>query len=229
MSQLKDQQTGASGDNFTVGGNLVVTGTTVHTGATTFTGAVVMSTALPIASGGTASTSIAANSVMLGNGTSALSANVVAPSTSGNILTSNGTTWVSQTPGESGAFAAGTRIIFVQTSAPTGWTKDTTNYNNHALRVVTGTASTGGSVDFTTAFASGLSAGATTLDISQIPSHTHTTGATNSSPGSGNNGDFAFPGFGSTASGAAGGGGSHTHTIPSFAVKYLDVITATKN
>jgi hypothetical protein len=53
MSQLKDQQTGAGGDNFTVGGNLVVTGTSVHTGATTFTGAVVMSTALPVASGGT--------------------------------------------------------------------------------------------------------------------------------------------------------------------------------
>ena len=47
MSQLKDQQTGASADNFTVGGNLAVTGTT------TFTGAVVMSTALPVASGGT--------------------------------------------------------------------------------------------------------------------------------------------------------------------------------
>ena len=61
MSQLKDQQTGASGDNFTVGGNLAVTGTSSHTGAstftgaTTFTGAVVMSTALPVASGGTGS------------------------------------------------------------------------------------------------------------------------------------------------------------------------------
>jgi hypothetical protein len=43
MSDLKEQQTGASGDNFTVGGNLAVTGTTVHTGATTFTGAVVFS------------------------------------------------------------------------------------------------------------------------------------------------------------------------------------------
>jgi microcystin-dependent protein len=32
MSQLKDQQTGASGDNFTVGGNLAVTGTTTFTG-----------------------------------------------------------------------------------------------------------------------------------------------------------------------------------------------------
>jgi hypothetical protein len=46
MSDLKEQQTGAGGDNFTVGGNLAVTGTTVHTGATTFTGAVVFSSAI---------------------------------------------------------------------------------------------------------------------------------------------------------------------------------------
>jgi hypothetical protein len=51
MSQLKDQQTGASADNFTVGGNLAVTGTSAFTGnaafvgSTTFTGAVVMSSA----------------------------------------------------------------------------------------------------------------------------------------------------------------------------------------
>jgi hypothetical protein len=32
MSQLKDQQTGSSSDNFTVGGNLAVTGTTTFTG-----------------------------------------------------------------------------------------------------------------------------------------------------------------------------------------------------
>jgi hypothetical protein len=32
MSQLKNQQTGADGDNFTVGGNLTVTGTTTFTG-----------------------------------------------------------------------------------------------------------------------------------------------------------------------------------------------------
>ncbi len=51
-------------------------------------------------------------------------------------------------------FDSGTRMIFAQTTAPTGFTKDTSNYNNHALRVVTGTASTGGTVDFVTAFAS---------------------------------------------------------------------------
>ena len=53
-----------------------------------------------------------------------------------------------------GGFPSGTRMIFQQTSAPTGWTKDTSDTNQRALRVVSGTASSGGSVDFTTAFAS---------------------------------------------------------------------------
>jgi hypothetical protein len=42
MSDLKEQQTGASGDNFTVGGNLAVTGTSAFTGTSTFTGAVTL-------------------------------------------------------------------------------------------------------------------------------------------------------------------------------------------
>ena len=46
-----------------------------------------------VAYGGTGSTTLTANNVLLGNGTSALQ--VVAPGTSGNVLTSNGTTWVS--------------------------------------------------------------------------------------------------------------------------------------
>ncbi len=43
--------------------------------------------------GGTGLTTLTANNVILGNGTS--TPNFVAPSTSGNVLTSNGTTWVS--------------------------------------------------------------------------------------------------------------------------------------
>jgi len=64
------------------------------------------------------------------------------------------------------AFPAGTVMLFGQTAAPTGWTKDSTNYNNSGLRVVTGTASAGGSVDFTTAFASQTPSGSvsTTVD-----------------------------------------------------------------
>jgi hypothetical protein len=54
----------------------------------------------PVSAGGTGSTTLTANNVLLGNGTSALQA--VAPSTTGNVLTSNGTTWVSQAPAASG-------------------------------------------------------------------------------------------------------------------------------
>jgi hypothetical protein len=53
-------------------------------------------TDLAVADGGTGSSSLAANNVLLGNGTSALQ--VVAPGTSGNVLTSNGSTWTSAAP-----------------------------------------------------------------------------------------------------------------------------------
>jgi hypothetical protein len=51
---------------------------------------------LPVANGGTGAATLTANNVLLGNGTSAPLA--VAPSTSGNVLTSNGTTWQSTAP-----------------------------------------------------------------------------------------------------------------------------------
>ena len=51
---------------------------------------------LTVPNGGTGASSLAANNVLLGNGTSPLQ--VVAPGTSGNVLTSNGTTWQSTTP-----------------------------------------------------------------------------------------------------------------------------------
>ena len=55
---------------------------------------------LPIANGGTGLTTLTANNVILGNGTSAPS--FVAPGTSGNVLTSNGTTWTSAAGGGGG-------------------------------------------------------------------------------------------------------------------------------
>jgi hypothetical protein len=58
---------------------------------------------LPVAKGGTGATSLTANNVVLGNGTSAVQ--VVAPGTSGNLLTSNGSTWSSTTPAASGISA----------------------------------------------------------------------------------------------------------------------------
>ena len=144
------------------------------------------------------------------------------------------------------SFPSGTNMLFVQTSAPTGWVKSTA-HNNKSLRVVSGTAGAGGSVPFTTAFAnqavSGTNGatGATTLTTAQIPSHTHTYNAKN----------FNFSGFNRLVysdesgnilndvalnTGATGGGGSHTHTASAFtgtainlAVQYVDVIICTKS
>ena len=57
-------------------------------------------------------------------------------------------------------FPSGTKMLFQQTNAPTGWTKVTT-HNNKALRVVSGSASSGGSNAFTNTLASrGINANA---------------------------------------------------------------------
>ena len=68
-----------------------------------------VSGALPVANGGTSLTTLTANNVILGNGASAPT--FVAPSSSGNVLTSNGTTWQSTTPAASGA-SKGQAIAF---------------------------------------------------------------------------------------------------------------------
>lgn len=72
-------------------------------------------------------------------------------------------------------FATGTAIMFQQSAAPTGWTKATT-HNNKALRVVSGTVSSGGSVNFSTAFASKTvsgTIGGTAITTAQMPAHSH--------------------------------------------------------
>lgn len=130
-------------------------------------------------------------------------------------------------------FPSGTKQLFAQTAAPTGWTKDTTNNNNSAIRIVTGTAGTGGSVDFTSAFAapaaSGNISGApangnlavsisgniadTTLTTNQIPSHSHSYQKPNSTsqvqPEGGNRRAFATA---NATTGQSGGGGAHNHS-----------------
>jgi hypothetical protein len=73
--------------------------------------------ALPVASGGTSLTTLTANNVILGNGTSAPA--FVAPSTTGNVLTSNGTTWTS-----AAAAAGGISYTAVQTANYTAANND---------------------------------------------------------------------------------------------------------
>jgi hypothetical protein len=57
-----------------------------------------------VANGGTGAATLTLNNVLLGNGTSALQA--VAPGASGNVLTSDGTTWGSSTPSGLAQFSA---------------------------------------------------------------------------------------------------------------------------
>lgn len=142
------------------------------------------------------------------------------------------------------AFPAGTAMMFVQTAAPTGWTKSTT-HNDKALRVVSGTASSGGSAAFTTAFGTpsvsgSLSGtvGATTLTTAQMPSHNHTLNSSqaNAYGSLGNNASGAYGG-GTVTTASTGGGGSHTHSFSgslssataAINVQYVDVIIATKD
>lgn len=152
-------------------------------------------------------------------------------------------------------FESGTKMLFQQTNAPAGWTKDTTNNDDSAIRITTGTVGTGGNTAFTTAFVTVTTSativnsisgnvGNTTLSIAQIPAHTHYndfSGGFNGITGSGGS-----PGYISSTqgrqSGSTGGGQSHNHSAGSLAVsstftgnstnldvKYVDVIVATKD
>ena len=149
--------------------------------------------------------------------------------------------------------AAGSLMLFQQTSAPTGWTKQTT-HDNKALRVVTGTATPGGSTAFTSVFASRTPAGSvsvsvsggtvnnTTLTTPQIPSHTHPQGCVNSSNAAGATPGSAITNGVQSNTGPTGGDGAHSHpftvgsasgsftgTAIDFAVQYVDVIICSKN
>lgn len=147
-------------------------------------------------------------------------------------------------------FPAGTRLLFQQSAAPTGWTKDTTQHDK-ALRVVNGSVGTGGLIAFSAAFSahsiSGTTnqvattgtVGDTTLTIDQIPPHTHGVGVSNTYSQGGNN---PAPGTGTTRVSTSAGNGlphnhpftgsSHAHTTSSnldLSVQYVDVIIAVKN
>jgi len=132
-------------------------------------------------------------------------------------------------------FAENTAMLFYQSSAPTGWTKSTAN-NNKALRVVSGSGgSAGGSVAFTTAFASQSASGTVgshTLTASQIPTHTHHVRGSVAASGG------AVYGAGNSSGTSTGGmtgspGGSHNHSFTgstiNLAVQYCDVIICTKD
>lgn len=132
-------QTNGTTTAVTIGTNQVVTlaqplpvgsgGTGSTTGVNLATGA---TGTLGVANGGTGATSLTANNVLLGNGTSAVQ--VVAPGSSGNVLTSNGTTWTSA------AAAGGAWVFLTSVTANGAATADVENaFNAYDMYVIVGT------------------------------------------------------------------------------------------
>ena len=153
------------------------------------------------------------------------------------------------------AFASGTKMLFQQTAAPSGWTKVTSS-NDVALRVVSGTVGSGGSVAFETAFASHTPTISTpTITIaghaiseSELAAHKHALRPYSSTSNSFGGGSELLAGNGagarvtdvgsSTGAQDTGGGSTHTHSASSSTptssainldVSYVDVIIATKD
>jgi hypothetical protein len=197
-------------------GGAAITGNSTVTGTLNATSTLTAQNGLTVSSGGA---SITGNSTVTGTltSTSTLTAqNGLTVSAGGagitGLLTANsgvnvtGTVTATTFTGAWTNLPAGTVMLFVQTSAPTGWTKSTT-HDNKALRVVSGSVSSGGSVAFTSAFASQAVTGTNanyTLTTSDIPAHSHTATSTVTDPG-----HFHSLPNGFTASSIAGAGSAY--------------------
>jgi hypothetical protein len=117
--------------------NLVAAKSGANSDITSLTG---LTTPLTVAQGGTGAATLTANNVLLGNGTSA--PQVVAPSTSGNVLRSNGTTWTSAALSIKGLGLGGEVWNNVTASRAFGTTY--TNSNAYPIQInIYGTAASG--------------------------------------------------------------------------------------
>ncbi len=151
---------------------------------------------------------------------------------SGDVLTSNGA-GADPTFQTSASFPSGTSMLFQQTAAPTGWTKQTT-HNNKSIRLQTGTVTTGGAVNFSTVFGTGKATDSHTLTTGESAAHTHTqkrhtsgttgenTVANQEDAGSGN-------WSASLETGSSGGAGGHTHNLSNLDLQFVDCIIADKD
>lgn len=195
---------------------------------------------VPATKGGTGQSAYAVGDILYASAAGVLTK--LSAGSAGFVLTSGGAGVAPTWAAAGGGFASGTRMSFNQTSAPTGWTKDTAaSINDSILRITTGTVSSGGSLAFST-WAAQTSVGATTLSESQIPGHTHKiysaastftvpafsyVGMTNATQGLSGTQGGVLSTYKATDSGT-GGGGSHSHSISQY-IKYHDFIIAQKD
>ena len=133
--------------------NLSAASSGANSDITSITG---LTTALAPSQGGTGLATLTANNVVLGNGTSAVQ--FVAPSTTGNLLTSDGTTWTSAAPPAGGvtsavagngiAVSGATGAVTISLDYYTGSTSSNTSYpiGSYLFMVANNTGTTNSSV-----------------------------------------------------------------------------------
>lgn len=135
-------------------------------------------------------------------------------------------------------FPSGTKMLFQQTAAPAGWTKQSNaNYNDSVFRCVTGavndpTSTNPGRANFLTTFMAQTTVGNHSLTSAEMPIHVHAIYASQiGAAGSANFTSYSSNPGGSvqtSSTAQAGSGGSHNHTLTTN-ISYVDLIVATKN
>lgn len=154
--------------------------------------------------------------------------NDLAPGAANQVLATGGPganpAWAPRTA----EFPSGTVMLFQQTAAPVGWTKQTA-INDYGLRVTSGAVGATAGTAFSTVFAQ-TAVGNTTITQATMPSHVHTIPAAvvNEPAGGGSTMQPLISGAGTTATSSIGGDGPHAHSVQ-LALSYVDVIIASKN
>lgn len=147
----------------------------------------------------------------------------------GTVLQNNGTGTSPSWAPRSTEFSSGDTLLFHQTAAPTGWTKQTA-INDYGLRVTSGAVGTTAGNPFSTVFAQ-TAVGNTTITIATMPSHDHpmpntfnSTGVSATPAGPGFSGNYTV----SPNTLFRGGDQPHNHSV-NLALSYTDVIIASKD
>lgn len=95
---------GGAGTVTSVNASTAISGLSFSGGPVTSAGTLTLSGTLGVQGGGTGTTSLTSGAVLIGAGTSAVTS--VSPGTAANVLTSNGSAWVSQAPSGGGAVSS---------------------------------------------------------------------------------------------------------------------------